>query len=40
MKNAEALFFVDHYQAEIFKTNVTGNKPMRPDDDVDTSFAQ
>ena len=40
MQDPKALFFVDHYQAEIFERYVAGNEPMRSDDNVDAAPAQ
>ena len=40
MEDAEALFLVDHDQAEILENHVPRDEPMRPDDDIDPAVAE
>ena len=40
LRDAEALFLVDHDETKIFEANVGGNEPVRPDNNVDFSIGQ
>ena len=40
MQNPEALFLIDHHQAEILEYDVSGDEPVSANDDIDAAFAQ
>src|SRR5204862_3428198 len=40
VQNSEALFLIDHHQAEILEYNVAGHEPVSANDDVDPAFTQ
>ena len=40
MLDAEALLFIDDYQAEVLELHVGRDQPVRADDDVDTALGQ